>query len=442
VASPRPYLVAAALSLALFVLCSTFGVGGLAKREWPGDVPHYQTFGERMLDGEVPYHDFYSEYPPGALPAFLIPAAISEDHYVDVFKTMTMLLGCIALLAAALTLWLLRADTVRLAVALGSIAVAPALLGHVFLNRYDLWPAALVSLALLGLLARWVRTAFGLLAVAVTAKIYAVAALPAAAIRVVRLQGRPALVRALAVFLLVGAAITLPFAVVAFGGLGDSFYVQSTRPLQIESLGASILLVADRLGIYDARYYAGKANSIDLHGALPTAVGVLTSLLLLAAVGLVVWTYSRRRESAEAFLVAFVASITAYVVFFKVFSPQYMTWLVPLVPLVAGTRGRIAIGLFLAALLATQIEIYGFEPIHPVAGSKFLAGTPDAWAPWLLFARNVLLVVVFGLLVAQLRALSPPPAAPARAVQAAAPGSCSDPRGARSPSSSGAARPG
>ena len=267
--------------------------------------------------------------------------------------------------------------------------------------------------------------------VAVTAKIYAIAALPAASIRVWRLEGRPMLLRALAAFLVVGALITLPFAVVGFGGLGDSFYVQSTRPLQVESLGASILLVADRLGVYDARFFAGKGNSIDLHGTLPAAVGVLTSLLLLAAVALVVWIYFRGRESAEAFVVAFTASITAYVVFFKVFSPQYMTWLVPLVPLVAGTRGRIATAAFLAALLATQIEIYGFEPIHPVAGSSFLAGKPDAWAPWVLLARNLLLVGVFGFLVAELRALSSPRAAPVRAVPAAAPGSYFDPRAAR-----------
>ena len=239
------------------------------------------------------------------------------------------------------------------------------------------------------------------------------------------------LVRALGAFLVVGALITLPFAVVGFGGLGDSFYVQSTRPLQVESLGASILLAADRLGVYDARFFAGKGNSIDLHGTLPAAVGVLTSLLLLAAVALVVWIYFRGRESAEAFVVAFTASITAYVVFFKVFSPQYMTWLVPLVPLVAGTRGRIAIAAFLAALLATQIEIYGFEPIHPVAGSSFLAGEPDPWAPWVLLARNLLLVAVFGFLVAELRALSSLRAAPARAVPAAAPGSYFDPTAAR-----------
>jgi hypothetical protein len=341
------------------------------------------------------------------------------------------LLGSVALIASGAILWVLRADRVRTIVALGAIAVAPALLGHVFLNRYDPWPAALVSVALLLVLVRRLRSAFALLAIAVTAKIYAAAALPVAAVRVARVDGRPGLRRALVAFVVAGAIVTLPFAVVGFGGLGDSFYVQSTRPLQIESLGASFLLVGDQLGLYDARFFAGKGNSIDLHGMLPDAVAVLTSLLLLATVALVVWLYVRGRESTEAFLVAFVASITAYVVFFKVFSPQYMTWLVPLVPLVAGTRGRLAVVAFLAALLATQVEIYGFEAIHPIAGSSFLAGRPDPWAPWLLLGRNLLLLGVLALLIGELRALSLPRAAPARAAPAAAPGSYFDPTAAR-----------
>ena len=438
----RPYAVAVVVSVVVFLLACTFSVGGLSKHEWPGDVPHYQMFGERILDGEIPYHDFYAEYPPGALPIFVLPAAISERHYVTDFKWLMALFGAIALVAAAATLLVLGAGLQRFAVSLSAIAVSPALLGHVFLNRYDLWPTALVSVGLLALLSQRVRTAALCLALAVTAKIYAIAALPAAAVHVARTQGRRASTRGLMALLAVAAFITLPFAIVAFGGLGNSFYVQSTRPLQIESLGASVLLVADQLGLYDAHLFGGKANSIDLHGSLPAVVSVVTSLLALAAVLLVVWTYWRGKDTADRFVAAFTASIAAYVAFFKVLSPQYLTWLIPLVPLLAGLRGRVAMGAFLVALLATQLEIYGFEPIHTVPGSSFLAGDPDAWAPGLLLGRNVLLVAVFGLALSELRALSAPLAAGTRAAPGAGRGSCFGRRDARSPSSSAAARRG
>jgi hypothetical protein len=438
----RPVVLAAALSLIVFLLACALGVGGLTKDEWHGDVPHYQTFGERMVDGEVPYHDFYSEYPPGALPAFLLPAAVAGNQYIGGFKWLMALLGCVALLAAAATLATLGADMTRLAVSLGSIAVAPALLGHVFLNRYDPWPMALVSVGLLLLLLRRAVAAAVCIALAVTAKIYAIAALPVVALYVWWNDGRRALTRSAAAFLVAGTLIVLPFAAVAFGGLGFSFYVQTTRPLQVESLGASVLLAADQLGLYDARLFGGKANSIDVHGTLAAGVGVFTSLLLVAAVGAVVLVYRRGTHGRESFVAAFAASIAAYVAFFKVISPQYLSWLIPLVPLVAGRRARVATGLFLLALLATQIEIYGFEPIHTLPGTSFLGGEPDAWAPWLLLGRNLLLVAVFGLLLSQLRELSFPRAAPAPAAQAAAPGLCSDRTAARSRSSSAAARRG
>jgi uncharacterized membrane protein len=431
VPAARQHIVALAVSIVVFLLASTFAVGGLAKHEWPGDVPHYQTIGERVLDGDIPYHDFYVEYPPGALPTFVLPALISERHYVAEFKWLMAAFGVVALVAAAATLRVLDAGTTRVWTALGAIAVSPALLGHVFLNRYDLWPAALVSLGLFFILSRRTRSAAVCLALAAAAKLYALAALPVTAIFIWRSRGRTASLRGLVTLLVVGALVTVPFAIVAFGGLGNSFYVQSTRPLQVESLGASLLLVADQLGIYDARLFGGKANSIDLHGTLPTAVGALTSLLLIAAVALVVLTYVRGRDSLERFVAAFTASIAAYVVFFKVLSPQYLTWLIPLVPLVAGVRGRIATVALLAALVATQAEIYGFEAIHTVPGSSFLAGKPDPWAPGLLLGRNLLLLGVFGLLLSQLRALSSPRAAAARAAPAAAPGWCSGPTASR-----------
>ena len=43
------------------------------------DVPLYQSFGNRMEAGEVPYRDFRVEYPPGSLPAFLLPSLVASD---------------------------------------------------------------------------------------------------------------------------------------------------------------------------------------------------------------------------------------------------------------------------------------------------------------------------------------------------------------------------
>jgi hypothetical protein len=195
-AARRRGVVATAVALLVFLLGCTFCVGGLAKNEWHGDVPHYETFGAKVKDGQVPYHDFYLEYPPGALPVFVAPAVISERHYVKTFKLLMAALGAATIVGSALILALLDADYPRYGVALGTMALAPPLLGHVYLNRYDPWPALLVTFALLCLLVPRVRLAAGLLALAFTAKIYAAAALPVAALRIWRRRARQLLAAA------------------------------------------------------------------------------------------------------------------------------------------------------------------------------------------------------------------------------------------------------
>ncbi len=136
----------------------------------------------------------------------------------------------------------------------------------------------------------------------------------------------------------------------------------------------------------------------------------------------------RDSENRERLVTAFTAGIVGYLVFFKVFSPQYMTWLIPLVPLVAGRRGRIATLLFLGALLLTQIQIYGFDTVHGIPDTRVIYGEPQPWAPWVLLGRNLLLVAVFFVLLAELRSggvsrASPVPRGPAaRGVRPAARG--------------------
>ncbi len=70
--------LAAVVFAALVVMAVAFAVE-LALRS-PGDIERsdlrvYQPYGSAIVSGEVPYRDFSLEYPPGALPMFVLPAA-------------------------------------------------------------------------------------------------------------------------------------------------------------------------------------------------------------------------------------------------------------------------------------------------------------------------------------------------------------------------------
>jgi Glycosyltransferase family 87 len=365
--------------------------GGLLSSGWRGDVLYYSHVGSRVVHGEVPYHDFYLEYPPGALPVFALPSLVSQHHYFLTFKLLMTLCAAAAAVSGMVVLLRTGADRTALLRAGTILGLGPLLLGPIFLNRYDVWPAALLSLALLALVAERPRVAFGLLAVATVAKIYPVAALPLAAVHVLRQRGAAELWRALAVFAAVGLAFAVPFAAVGFGGLGYSFYIQATRHLQVESLGSQLLVLLDHLGLYRARVVIGKPGSFDLAGRTADAVGIVSSVVEVAAVLLVATWYRRGRVDPQRLVLALATAVVAFVAFGKVLSPQYLVWLIPLVPLVDLAAGAVAAGMLVAALAMTQLGFYDSDGVANLTAIS-----------WLVLARDLLLVALFGLLARSL----------------------------------------
>jgi hypothetical protein len=83
-----------------------------------------------------------------------------------------------------------------------------------------------------------------------------------------------------------------------------------------------------------------------------------------------------------------VAAVLAFVAFGKVLSPQYMIWLIPLVPLV---RSRVAQLLLVGALVLTQVEFPGRYWQLATDLKPSIAGV--------VLARDLVLVALFGLLL-------------------------------------------
>ena len=340
-----------------------------------GDTPLYHTYGENMRHGKLPYRDFFEEYPPGALPAFALPAVLPGASFTFWSKALQCLLAACCIVFVALTL---RTSRWRAAL----IGLTPALLGQVTFTRFDFWPAALTAAALAAIVARRHRIALAVLAVAVAAKEYPLVLLPLAGIYVWRRAGARRVLAALAVFVVVAAAVVVPFAAYDVHGVASSFRSQAERGLQIESLGASVLLAADRLGLYDAKVVetTGVAGR-NLSGSLPDAVAVLTLVLEAVAVVAVWLLYARARDARARLPVAFAAAVAGFLAFTKVFSPQYLVWLVPLVVL-AGSW--VAVSLTAVSLVLAQAWFFHYHALFRLA-----------WPTWLLLVRDLLVLGAF-----------------------------------------------
>ena len=78
----------------------------------------------------------------------------------------------------------------------------------------------------------------------------------------------------------------------------------------------------------------------------------------------------------------------AFVAFGKVLSPQFLLWLIPLVPLVRGRRGALGVVLLTAACVLTQVwfpqRYFAYVETFRLAG--------------VVLVRNVVLVALFAVL--------------------------------------------
>jgi uncharacterized membrane protein len=317
----------------------------------------YSTYAHAMTHGKVPYRDFSDEYPPLAQPVLL--AAVN----VTAFKLLLTAcgLGIVALLALVF----------RSRWAVGVFAVSPLLVGSIYLNAYDLWPALLLTASLALFVRHKPIWAFALLGAATAAKIYPAAVLPIALLYV----PRTCRLRGLGWFAGVFVLAHLPFLVLGPGGLRFSYETQAKRGLELNSLGSSLLLLTGHRSLANE-----PPGSLNVTGGTARLVAALSTVLVLAAIALVTYRYARGRLG---FLTACAAAVAGFVAFDKVFSAQYVEWLAPLAPLAGAVAGVLTI----AVLASTHVV---FSHRSDLAQQHDVA---------LLVARNLAVVVLYGWLL-------------------------------------------
>jgi hypothetical protein len=408
---------------ALGVLALAFGLWAAirADNDSGRDLPIYEEYASIMLDGHVPYRDFSLEYTPGALPMFVLPAVMFGDardahwsppndrgrRYHLAFDSLVLLLTAAMVTLTALSLDALRRGARAQAVSLAVVASSPLLIGHVFVERYDVWPTALTAAAVAAAVRGHYRLGGAALGLGAAAKIYPALLLPVLVIVAARHRGiREAIMSAAAA---VGAAVLvfLPFAIASWSGTWATVHNQLGGGLQVETLTGSLLVmthhVSGWLGLSPAALTVrpeehGLGRDV-LHTAGIEATTTTLNVLLVLVLCLLWFAVARSKNDPREDLVRYsAASVAVALVLGTVLSAQYITWLIPLVPLVAGRRGLAATLAFVVAAALTHAwfpsDFYG----------RYL-GNFDLGATSLLLARNLALLATAVALVAPSRLL-------------------------------------
>lgn len=362
-------------------------------RQDSNDLAVYRDTGEAILSGRLPYRDFFIEYPPASVASFVPPAIFTETplQYADFLARQMSLVLVATLVLVALAAWKFRGEWAWVAPSVSFVAGA-CLLYPVAVTRFD--PAVSLTLALAAFCAalggRYLLIGYASLGLGAAAKL-----VPALATLSLAFLGRVAngfwrIVLGFAIFFGVLGAFFVPSYLLGGDTFIESFTYHADRGLQLESLYTSVLLKLGWIQGINFEYGAFDVSGrgVDLLSSLSLPI---TGALLLVTSAFMYRDYRAGRFGRDKFPQYAAALILAFIIGSKVLSPQYMLWLLPLVPLAAG--GLMGIGVSLVFLVAcwTTTQIF---PLHY---GELMNLQPAATN--LLLIRNLLLVVLWVLML-------------------------------------------
>ncbi|KQX05026.1 hypothetical protein ASC59_12375 [Leifsonia sp. Root1293] len=358
-----------------------------------GDLPLYRQWAMHVVDHGV-WVGIDSDwvYPVGALVPVVLPAVFGAGPYQLVwFLLLTA--------ANGVSLWVLT-DAGRRRSAypaawwwLGVLL----LLSPVALLRLEGFTGPMVIVALV-LLGTRPRLAAALLSAAAWIKVWPAAVVLAAVIS----SGRR---RVIAISAALTSLVIVATAVAAGGitHVASFLTTQGSRHLQLESvLGTPWLwmAIAHVPGAEVYQDWALETREVSGPGdiwILENGTGVM--LVAVAAIAVVIgWAHQRSRPAGETrlLLTGALALATAFIVFDKVGSPQYMLWLAPIVVVGIAQLGR---AWRVPAVLLTVIAA-ATTLVFPLFYLELI--DLDPWAASVLGVRNLLLVVLLGWTVREL----------------------------------------
>lgn len=284
------------------------------------DVDVFAEYASNVVEGdEAPYSGFFLEYPPGSLPFIVAPELLRPAHvpYRSAFVAL-MLVADVAGFAGLLVL----ASRWRSPLGPWMWTLLIPLTGPVAYVRLDLVPAVATIWAFERASVRSWFPAGAALGLGALAKVYPVLLLPAA---VVAARRRGDLVAGAATLLV---APLLPLLGAVPEMTRQVLQYHARRGLHLESSFGSVLLILKRAG-HDIGFVSSHAT-IELEGGISGALGTISKVAVLAAVGAGVWVLARPRPWPRRAPAAMFATLALAVGLGNVFSPQYVIWLAAL----------------------------------------------------------------------------------------------------------------
>lgn len=382
----------------IFLIMFQSGIYG----DFKDDFRLEYLYSSRILQGYLPYRDFAVEYPTLGMVFMTLPRLIAADPetYAQAFNVEMMLFDLLGLFVIAA---LAKRLSFCLWKTLGTYTLALLAIGPIITIRYDLIPAIITLLALYTFIRGNYKTSWALLAVGTLTKVYPCIVAPIFLLYHVRHHSNRNMISGLATFAITSAVIVVPSLFLSPGGFWHSFTYHAQRGLQVESTYASFLLLGQVFGLtsVDVNFSFGSENAVS---PLADALAQCSPLIILLSLATIYWFFYKEQkgntvvkgtvipitQSDAACVVNYsLLAILTLIITYKALSPQFIIWLYPLIPLVAG-RWRDTSWLM---LIMIGLMTYFVYPKYYVGLEK-----GDLRVVGVLFLRNISLIILAFLL--------------------------------------------
>ena len=363
---------------------------------------------DQLFNGDIPI----TEYPPLSLIFFILPRIFFSDPlgYNVGFVIMIFAITLVGLHLIRRTAESLNVNPVW---AMTVYSVLIALLLEYVADRYDIIPAVLTLASFYFFINRKMPAAFVILAFAMMTKLYPAVLLPIYLIIYLSERDWKGFFTGVAWFAAGTAVVAIPALLVdpdiIFGFIG----YHSARPLEIDSLAATLIYPLSLLGITDTWIQPstaeGSYGSDNLRGPLCDAVAPwLTPIMIVLMLLFFLWyakaRYRLRRVDERAFVLSAAIFITLmiFILAGKVLSSQYIIWVVPFlaIPLSLMEDSRQKWRIFWLSVATVVLTQVNFAYTYLITGG---GESITSLSILTILVRNLMLLAVALMLLREIR---------------------------------------
>ncbi|KAA0993465.1 hypothetical protein [Dyadobacter aurulentus] len=303
------------------------------------DLSLYYGSASKILDGQVPYRDFHIEYPILALIPVVVPEVLNRifydtiDGYIFWFAAQNISLG----VAGGYLISNIVPDN-RKPVAIWYFGLLIISL-PIFLFRFDPFTAFLTAVSLRYLITRPFVSGSAMM-VSIAAKLYALVMIPFLGLYYLLNKYYKKLLMHAAGFVSILLIILAAFLWIGSNAIDDFLSSHLLRGIHLESVAGGILLLFQKAG-FTAIHVVHNYGALHLESSWSAyalqAVKVLTPLAFFLGLCFIVrifWMQSKQQGqiAIQTLILAFTVQLLLFILLNKVFSPQYLVWLLPLIP--------------------------------------------------------------------------------------------------------------